>query len=380
MTGIRLSFVYSKEDEFGKGLPDKGAWIAPPPGARFRCTMNRQTTRIQAVGTKHWDTYAYGVFQGSWDMTFMLDYNYLEPFYFVFENATQPTKPQDKTYYTCSFAKADAKRVPSFTVRLVQLNNMAGGPAGSDQIVTLKGCVCKSMTLARAAGSSQFQVTMSGFYVDEVMEKGVLTKTDYQEYTGNLAEYSCLYTSEAAEADGLEDCNYVANTESLTVAIDNSAEAIYNVCSPFATQYHEGTTNYTFSAVTYRNNPANWEQRVYTGGQTNTAKSPLSKGLRPMNLAYILTYSAEVDESVEGRRTPKEAYESSDYAIGIKIQKCVISSLERPNGEGSKLVDSISSADCQLISLDVRTSASTFGFKTTDNNPHAVSAVVPSTE
>ena len=370
MTGIRLSFVYCKERSFGEGKDDDDVWIAPPPGARFRCNMSRQTSRVQAVGTKHWDTFAYGTFQGSWDMSFMLDYNYLEPLFFVFENTTGPTPATGAAAsYKYTFAKADAKRVPSFAVRLLQLNEMAGGETGEDQIVYLKGCVCKSITISRAAGSSQFQVSMSGFYVNEKMEKGILGKTDYQEYSGNLAEYSCLYTSSTVGATSVNDCSYVANTESLTIAVDNSADAIYNVCSPFAAQYYEGITNYTFSAVTYRNAPKNWEQRVYTGGQTNAALNPLSKGLRPMDRAYILTYNGEMNDT---DNTPLKAYNKSTYSVGFEIQKCVIKSIERPNGDGSKLVDSISSADCQLISIEIKSPANKFGFGKNDGNPHAV--------
>ena len=369
MTGIRMSFLYTLESNFGEGKDESHVWIAPPPGARFRCTMSRQATRVQATGTKHWDTYAYGTFQGSWDMTFMLDYNYLEPLYFAFEasdaNGTEILRNGVGTgVFTYSFNKDDAKRVPSFCVRLLQLNRMAGGPEGQDQIVELKGCVCKSITMARSAGSSQFQVTMSGFYVDEEMKKGNLGSTDYQPYEGNLTEYSCLYIG-SGSATTLDQCTYVANTESMTIAVDNSADAIYNVCSPFAQQYFEGITNYTFSAVTYRNNPENWEQRQYSGGYSNKDSNnqdilkPLAKGLKPMPLAWILTYDKEIDAT---NTTPIAAYKASERSLGVKITKCVLRSLERPNGDGSKLVDTISSADCQLIGLDFKTKVGNFSF------------------
>ena len=363
MTGIRLSFVYSMEDEFGKGKPDSNAWIAPPPGARFRCTMARQATRVQSTGTKHWDTYAYGAFQGSWDMSFMLDYNYLEPLYFVFEDVDGDSIGGGRYSYT--FTKADAKRVPSFCVRTVLLNEMAGGKDGEDQINYLKGCVCKTMTISRSAGSSQFQVTMSGFYADESMEKGSLGKTDYQPYAGNLVEYSCLYTG-GNGATGLDDCSYVANTEALTIAIDNAADAIYNVCCPFPTQYSEGVTTYTFSATSYRNAPSNWEQRVYSGGFDNTRLSPMCKGMRPLDKAFILSY----DKDCTDGSTPKSAYKDSDKSFAIDITKAVIRSIERPNGDGSKLVDNMSSVDCQLMGLKFVTDVSTFDF--TNTNKHAV--------
>ena len=362
MTSIRLSFVYSLEDEFGKGKGQGKEWIAPPPGARFRSSITRQTTRVQSTGTKHWDTYAYGTFQGSWDMTFMLDYNYLEPLYFVFEESKKSGSGEKYTY---TFKKNDGSRIPSFCVRLVQLNEMAGGKTGEDQIVYLKGCVCKTITLARSAGTSQFQVTMSGFYINESMEKGSLGSTDYQPYEGNLVEYSCLLTG----GDSMANSGYIANTESLTVAIDNSADAVFQVCSPFASQYYEGITNYTFSATTYRNAPSNWEQRVYSGGLTNTELSPMCKGLRPMEKAYILSYDTDCRD---GNHDPKTAYGNADKSFMIDITNCVIKSLERPNGDGSKLVDNVSSVDCQLMAFTFVSPVGNAGFDT--NSAHAIPA------
>ena len=75
MSSIRQSFLISLEDSFGGGIGSGNEWIAPPPGAYFDSTDARQTTRVQSTGSKTWDTFAYGRMNGSWNMTFMLDYS-----------------------------------------------------------------------------------------------------------------------------------------------------------------------------------------------------------------------------------------------------------------------------------------------------------------
>lgn len=372
MASPRQSFLISIEDEFGGGIGKDKAWIAPPPGAYFDSTNSRQTTRIQSTGAKTWDAFAYGRMTGSWNMTFMFDYDYPEPLQFIFEEVTPSTiraptgsKPGKFQYV---FQKVNNKRVPSFTVRRVRLNGMAGGPTDKDEIVTLYGCVCTSVSFARASGSSQMQVNMSGFYADEKMELGTLTATDYQPYAGNLGEYSCLFIGEYTDED-----NYVANTESLSISIDNSAEAIYNICTPIAKQFSEGITNYTFSTTAYANNPTHWEERVYSGGVSNDATYPWRKGLAPVPLMHILSYNEEVDMDDQDMDTHAEAFTASEYSLDIEITNCVIKSLQWQNGDGGKLQDAISSADCQKIIMTITTDMSTIGF--TNDNPHHVTPV-----
>lgn len=308
----------------------------------------------------------------------MLDYNYLEPLQFAFEKVT-PTKVGESTY-TYKFEKDNAKRIPSFTVRRVRLNVMAGGlqssAGGKDEIVTLTGCVCTSISFARASGSSQTQVTMSGFYADESMELGVWNATDYQDYRGNLVEYSCLFIGNYANED-----NYVANTESLSISIDNSAEAIFNVCTPIAQQYLEGVTNYTFSTTAYANDPSHWEQRVYSGGVSNTATYPWKKGMAPVPLMHILSYNSTVETydgpDTDTKPTHAEAYDASSLSLDVEITNCVIRSLQWQNGDGGKLQDSISSADCQKISMTFKTTRSTIAFDS--DNDHYVEHPVGTT-
>lgn len=366
MTSIRQSFIYSVEDTFGKGIGTGKAWLAPPPGSYFTSTHSRQASRIQSTGSKYFDAYAYGTLSGSWEWTFMLDYNYLEPLELVFEDFTENGLQQNGSY-SYTFKKKNNGRIPSFTVRRVVLNDMANSQKNNiDEIVELKGCVCKSITFARSAGSSQMQVTMSGFYADERMFLGNWGRTDYKSYEGNLVEYSCLFIGTYTNED-----NYVANTETLTISIDNSADAVFNVCAPFAKEYYEGVTTYSFSTTAYSNDPTRYKQRVYTGGK-DRALMPLSKGLAPVSLMHILSYNAEMDRFGDdpSMDSHAEAFGASTLSMDIEITKCVIRSLQWQNGDGSKLQDSISSAECQLMTLTFVTEAGDLSF--TETNQHAV--------
>lgn len=367
MTSIRNSMVFSLEDDFGKGKGNGYAWIAPPPGSYFDHTNSRNVSRIQSTGTKIWDTLAYGKLEGTWNWNFILDYNYLEPLFLVFEkyrpSEGTPTTIGSTTSYTYTFSKTDSERIPSFCVRRVILNRMAGGlrssDGGLDEIVYLKGCVCESITFSRAAGQSQMTVSMNGFYAHEVMEKGQLSKTDHVIYSGNLMEYTCLFINGTSEDD------YVANTESLSLGISNSAEAIFNVCTPFAKEYCEGISKYTFSTTAYSNDPSHYQQRVYSGGYDNTALQPKAKGMKPIPKMYILGYNQEMGETYI---TQRAAYDASPQRMMITITECAIKSLQWRSGDSEKLQDVISSTDCQQIEFTFASPADDFSFTSSDVN------------
>lgn len=331
-----------------------------------------------------WDTFAYGVLQGSWEWTFMLDYNYLEPLALVFEdwqpnasntykgtlNGVPNNEQQTPDYYTYEFAKKDAGRIKSFKIRRIVLNEMTGGP--TDEMEVLNGCVCKSITFSRSAGASQVQVTMSGFYASEEMTLGTFAFTDYKSYEGNLVEYSCLFMNDHSNPPVEE---YVANTESVTVSIDNSAEAIYNVCSPFAGDYFEGITDYTFSTTAYSNDPSHYKQRVYSGGQSleKMPTSPMCKGLKPLSGLSIKAMNLSCDNGSDWSTN----WSAATQRMEINITNCVIRSLQWQSGDGSKLQDSISSAECQKIVFKFRSKKSTMAFS--NQNVNMVTIQTPTT-
>ena len=365
--------MFEAEDNFGKPNSTHH-WIAPPPGSFINTTHNRSTTRVQSAGSKIWDTVAYGQLTGSWEWTFLLDYNYLEPLYFAFEGFSD-----NNAHTTHTYEKHNAKRVKSFTLRRKMLNRMAGGPdtaqEQSDEVEEVYGCVVRSISFSKASGTSQIQVRMTGFFVDEKMYLGDLEATDYKSYTGKLAEYFCMFVG----GTELSNSHYVANTDSLEITIENNADPIYNTCSPFASQYYEGITNYSFSTSCYSNNPYNYKLRVYGGGTRVTPASevgspsriarPLSKGLAPLNKIFLIAYDGSARSYDSG--TPPEhtedyditeadirnAYDRSTNKICIDITDCVIKSLTWPKGDGSRIMDNISSAECKTIKMDVTTTA-----------------------
>ena len=364
MTLIRKSAIFSKEGAFGQGKGSDYAWFPFPPGYKFSHTPSRATTRIQTTGTKRFDNIAYGTFSGTWEVTYMMDWNYLEPLQMVFETYT-PAPVAGKTgLYEHTFRKADNKRIESYCIREAYDNTMAGGR--EDEVIELRGCVARSVTFSKASGSSQTQVTISGFYGFNESYIGQIEHLDYERYTDvNLMEYMCLFIG------GLEDDNYIANTESLTISIDNSAEAIYNICSPFPGEYIEGVTNYTFSTVALANDPRHYRLRLNSGGKDNTHYYPMSKGLAPISEMHMISYNEEAREHDNSRVA---AFEAADNSLDIRVSDCEIKSVPYPNGDGSKLEDSISSSMCSEIYFVFTTRRATYAL--TDANDHRKTSVV----
>ena len=403
MTGIRQSIVFSKEKEgeYGQGKDPAAKWLAPPPGTFFTSTHSRNVQRIQTTGSKFWDAQAYGQLGGSWSWTFTMDYNYLEPFYFLFEsvesfdandtNEVSASKidkgmgvtMSDTTGKIHKFQKINNDRVKSFTVLRKINNQMVGGT--KNEITQLTGCVVKSFQFQRSAATSKIDVSLSGFYSNERLlaenaDLNSIWKTDYKDYDdsdGGLIEYSCLY------AGGLGDGEYMANTESISIGVDNSAAAVYSICSPFASNYYEGLTNISFSTTCYSTDPLQCKTRLYSGGFTNTppqvdgAYVPMSKGMKPVPKMCIGCYSNQINRddptyepdpthqdslpsnndqgNTANNKKVSEAFADSVFALGFQLDQVVIKSLPWQKGDGSKLQDSISSSEVQKLTMYVKT-------------------------
>lgn len=351
MTSVRMSHVFALEETFKGGLPEGGKWIAPPPGSYFTSTSGRQSTSIYTTGSKKWETTAYGGFSGTWEWTFMLDYNYLEPFMMVFDKINDIT-PGDTGFDSAkdgvfTFTKESTGRAQSFCVQRKILNRIAGG--SDDETTILKGCVVQTVSFARSATTSQYQVTMSGQYADEEIILGDLAKTDYKEYDGSLVEYSCVLINDL-DNPAIETSSYVANTDSVSVSITNNISLVYNTCTPFPTQYYEDTCQFKINTSCYSVNPKVYKTRVYSGGFSNEKIKPMSKGLKPMRKMYIASYTSEYD----GDGTIPTVIRTSGKYLIFDIDKVVIDSMKWPNGDGSKLVDALSSTNCRSISMIVK--------------------------
>ena len=355
-----MSFVFAPERKFKEGKNGADKWIAPPPGSYFSSTANRQTSSIYTTGSKKWETTAYGAFSGTWDWTFMLDYFYLEPFLLAFDkvfidnNITPKVWGDSSTYddykgSTFKFMKGQTGRVPSFTVRRKILHRIAGGE--TDEMVELMGCVVSSISFSRSASTSQYQVQMSGTYATEKMTLGNLDETDYQPYEGELVEYSCVAVADSADST-IDGATYIANTDSISISIQNNTNMVYNTCTPFATQYYEDRNQFQISTSCYSTDPEAYKTRMYSGGYDSSKRAPMSKGLKPMEKMFIISFNGEVDEN-----KVSDAYDNSECSICFEATKLVVKSMKWVNGDGSKLTDSLSSTDCKDIAFTVKRTA-----------------------
>lgn len=356
-----MSFVFAPERKFKDGKDEGDMWIAPPPGSYFSSTATRQTTSVYTTGSKKWETTAYGAFSGTWDWTFMLDYHYLEPLLLAFDTVNGKKWAGSAGYGDFSgdtfvFKKERTGRVPSFTVRRKILHRIAGGD--TDEMVELKGCVVSNISFSRSASTSQYQVQMSGTYANETMILGNLDATDYKEYSGQLVEYSCVSLSDNTTKDSFLNSKYVANTDSVSISIQNNANMIFNTCVPFAGQYYEDRNQFQISTSCYSTDPEVYKTRMYSGGVDNSKTAPMSRGLKPLEKMFVLSFDISCDhEALVGHPASDrlvQAYLRAEHYVLFDISKVVIKSMKWVNGDGSKLTDSLTSTDCRDISLTVK--------------------------
>lgn len=409
MTGIRKSFCFCRErDGFGTGIAtsdavsvymiphDKGSftfngqdptvgkmtthdvWLAPPPGSFFTHTHTREVQRIQTTGSKFWDTQAYGKVGGTWEWTFPLDYDYIEPLLFVFE---------DVVYYgvfrylvgqtntnVYSFRKANSRRVRSFTVRIVIDDQMIGS-AGNEETI-LKGCVVTEAQFSKSNSESPMKVSLKGFYAYDSLSYGSsIPKTVYKdmqtEGANGLLEWAALYKGTFAGS------KFMANTESVSITVGNSAAAVYSVCSPFASNYYEGLANVAFSASVWYTDPLQYRAVLMEEGESGHY-SVKSKGVRPFDEISLLVTNLEdlpfpgnysdvpfssSDPSPmynpQARKTSAAMYAQNNiifwataYAL-FRLNRVAVKSYVAEKGDGSPLKDSLSGADCHDLILDI---------------------------
>lgn len=321
-------------------------------------------TRVNTEGSKFWDDIAYGSFSGTFEWTFYMDTEYIEPFYLAFEGYSCSSSGGQ---YVHTFQKQNNARIRSFCIRGKLLNRMAGGPSDSDEVTELLGCIVTSVKFSMSAGESATSVTFSGSFADMRSYYGNLSTTDYQEYDGYLTEYSCLFIG-----NSISDDTYVSMIDSITISVDNNAEMLYTTCSPFAANYYEGVSNFTLSLTGYSNDPARFKRRFYSGGYTNTPTMPMTKGLQPCDDMYIASYDLSVRDG--DADDIGEAVTNSDRYVIYHIEECVYRIAQWQKGDGSKLQDSISSAECRKVGLEIKSSIPSIA----TTNSHPVTSADPS--
>lgn len=387
MTAIRKSIVFAPEAPdtvtgggFASGLPDTSItseskpYCQFPPGTFFSHTGARQANSVYTTGSKRRAGAVYGNFSGTWNLSFPLDYNYLEPLAMIYEiqsaadDANDGFAPfaaiddikQGETAYPSNstlryFMKSNSDRVKSYVIREKILNHIAGGSVGSDEVTILKGCVAKSYNVTRSASGSQTNIEISGIYADQETKLGTLAATDYDmaQTMDGTAQYSCMFV------DGIEDSNYVGDVDSHSFSVDNNANLVYNTCTPIAKQYYEGQTNYSWNAQTYSNDPAKkFKLRPNSGGKDSSHMIPMGKNLGPMTYATWATYTASKrDQTPTGTITTNSSYvdaiRASDCSFVVCAKNSTVKSMTWQKGDGSKMMDSLSSVECDEIRLRI---------------------------
>ncbi len=358
MTEIRKSIVFKKElGEFGSSTAkdsakDTKGWCLFPMGTHFSFTAARQAEGIYGAGNKFREAAAYGPFSGTWNLSFILDYDRLEPFEMIFENVTYSTDNK-----TITFEKKNNSRVSHYAFRVKQMNRIAGGSVGSDEVTILTGCVAKQISISRSAQSSQATVEMNGSFANMETILGNLDSTDYVTYPDGeeITQYSCMFKGDA------DDSNYVADVDAHTVSVENAISYVYSTCKAFASNYFEGRTTIQWSAQTYSNDPKKkFRLLPNSGGMDSTHLSPMCKGLKPMSKVKFVSFSGTVCKDDGGAKNSEynekiaEAIKASNYSFDIELNNSVVKSITYSKGEGGKMSDSLSSVDCSGIKITVK--------------------------
>ena len=361
MTDPRKSVAIAKEaGNFGSGQTEntyegKPVFFTLPPGAWLSHTNEYSNESIFATGSKLRETAAYGNFKGSFTLNFVLDYEHTEVLDLIMEDHTvssTPTHIGNTDYYEHTWKKDNATRIPPFVIREKQLNRIAAG--GPDEVVILKGCVAQSMKASRSQQTSKWDITLTGHFADMEVQLAELSMTDYTTYDTDVGpvQYSCMFM------DGLTADNYVRDVDQHSFSIDCGTSLVYNTCTPFATAYFEGQSTIQWDAQTFSNRPTEkFQLRPFSGGKDSQHLKPLAKGLAPMAKAYFVSYSLSMRD--EDLPSITDAIDQSPYFIKVIFTDSTVATMEWPSGDGSKIMDVLSSVQCTSMEITIRNKHST---------------------
>lgn len=323
----RQSFVFARETEYGKGHdPEEmlGYWYQPPPASSFKYTYSRDGRNLTQVGQRTWKEVAYGKVSGSWQWTFPLDYDYLEPFLFVYDTYSFATNETTLGYH--SFSRSEEGITPSFCVRVKTLHRAVGGQG--DQFDDLYGCMVTAMKLSVSAGNSQIMVSLNGVFTDMVTgvegaPTGVLGALDYTHRPNNAVRFACFYIGDEAIADVL----------SVSVQSKTNISTVHSILNPVARSRCDKGSSYLFSCTIFSKTPAVLRQRVYTGGYS-ADRATNRTGLAPIPQVSLIS-------------------EDGDNKMTVVVEDVVVRSMGF-NEEDGLLVDTLDSVDCRNVSLAIR--------------------------
>lgn len=354
MTGVRQSIRVGKESSFGSGAVDSAGWFALPPNFFLQATPTISTTELYSEGSKFFDTVDYGQFSGSWEMSFAMDYEHLALYQMIFD--TVKVSALENGRYEHVFSISNNARVGSFVIQGVVLNKITSN-GGKDERFTLKGCVAKSIRLSRSSGASRMTVTMSGFYVDEETELGTFDSL-YRDYDGQLIEFSCMFWGDAIEDD------YVANVESLTMGLDIGAAPNYTVCRSMPVGYYSGKCDIQLGMTTYANDFERYRVRVLGGGEPTTNVSGnkykfMCKRKAPVPKVTIAAFT----ECRDNYGAFETAIEKSENTATFIMEDVILNSFTRQKGDGSRLIDQMSSSKCRKLTMTIVNGSESLGYQ-----------------
>lgn len=363
MTGIRYSVAIAEESTFGEGA-GSNKFYTLSAGAYMSATANISTETVFSPGSKFFDTAIYGRLSGSFEIDFVLSYEYLGLFKLVFEDYKPETIMGEDGItptglYRHTFKKANNKRVGSFVIRRKTLNKITGPTSGLDEATEFRGCVIKSLRISQSSGSSKLSVTVSGYFKEPITDLKALSETDFEEFEGQPVEWACA----------LFDDKYVKTVESLTLSVDNGANMMYTTCRDTSINYYEDKSSFQFGMTTYSNDFTRVKGRALSGGQAashaasgNTYKN-MCKNKKPLKSVKMLSFNT----CAEGSDGVLTAYNNATQSVMFNIEDCIVKSATWQKGDGSRMLDQISSAECKKISMVVVNNIASYATPPTDH-------------
>lgn len=291
MAGWRVGLAVKPERQFGV-VDDNESWHYIGPALTFNFKENNNWRFQNGVGSKVPEIAYEGRFSGTFDGSTYLDYNNfywllfgLEDYSYEDDTVT-PTGGQAVNVGKHTFRVSNSKALKSFSLRILKLDRVVGGPSGDEEIV-LKGCVMASFSPSYESGGSAIKVTFNGVYVDTGLELKNLNDTDYDNLKpDNLRQidWGCLQVRNADDTAW----EPIANNEKTGFTISRSVTTVpscgMRIDSAF---YEQAVSVINVSSTVYSRNPNQWQTRMHTGGKRNDitvgqTSSPRTKGLEPI--------------------------------------------------------------------------------------------------
>lgn len=394
MTAIRKSYLIAIEDPnegFGKGIPMKDEhgnelWYTVPQGFYISLSSSTQATSLYGTGAKIRQNTVYGSFAGSWNASYVMDFNHLEFFSILFDTIDNETpedagtqeihknsanfSTSDPEVFEHRFRKLNSKRQRSYVLKELVLNKIANGHYDKETIY--KGFLARNIQIARSTSGSQMAVEMSGVFADK--KSRLLSGENgsfFMQIASPLTQYSCMYMGLDAEPI---DSDAIPQVDSHSINIETNVSLVYSTCSPIATDFFEDRTMFAWNATAYMNDPTRkFELLPNSGGTLNPnvtgdvlfedeavnrkfSLQPMGKNLKPLEWVNFITY----DESVRDNWRENyygsivDAYDNSEHVVWIQAKNSTVKSTTTPKGDGSKLQDSLSSVECDEIIITIK--------------------------